>query len=303
MMVSLHVWTRRLRSAWDKLAWGVKAVGLGPALRGGARLLVLRLRRPARAHLRLRRGTILEYSYPSQLVPILVVFGDYIDPEYDFIELVQSPGWVVIDVGAGIGQFSAFVVRNKDCRLYAYEPNPENLISLRRNLDLNGPATCVHVSDVALGDGSLERAVFSATNSPFTSHINSASDGASAFDAVVVSTLSAEVETLELDRIDCLKVNVAGSEASVLLGGESVLSRGLVKYLIILVSETSPESLAHLVDLGYKFYFYHPKKHVLHRIHDLSLSALTRPPWPARHVIGAWNLAVDQLAGTGIRVQ
>src|ERR1700709_1431975 len=68
----------RLRAHASKLHWGIQAVGLPATLQGLTRSVALRIRRPATARTPLPYGAVMDFDYPSQLVPALVVFGDLI---------------------------------------------------------------------------------------------------------------------------------------------------------------------------------------------------------------------------------
>ncbi len=99
------------RNAFTKLRWGIRVVGVVPTVVGVGRLIAARLRAGPLVVIRLKSGSELQMSYPRQLVPALVVFGDYIDPEFDFLRRVARSDWIVVDVGAAIGQFSVFAAR------------------------------------------------------------------------------------------------------------------------------------------------------------------------------------------------
>jgi len=47
-------------------------------------------------------------------------------------------GWTVIDVGAGVGDFTLFVAQVNETRILAFEPHPESFVLLSDNLRLNG---------------------------------------------------------------------------------------------------------------------------------------------------------------------
>ncbi|WP_329171564.1 FkbM family methyltransferase [Streptomyces sp. NBC_01477] len=77
---------------------------------------------------------------------------------YDDIRL--APGALVIDVGANIGLFTYFAVRAQPTvRVRAFEPMPQTLCALRRNLALHGLQE-VTVEECALGRAREDGASF-----------------------------------------------------------------------------------------------------------------------------------------------
>lgn len=272
-----------------KFAWGVRTVGLPEALRGAVRLAALRWRRPERARITLRSGPVLEYAVPAQVAPALVVFRDLIDPEFAFLRAVARPDWLVLDVGAAIGQFTTFAARLPVAHVHAYEPNAANLESLHRNLDLNDVAARVSVHAAALGETEGE-VVFEETDNAYLSHLSSTGQGV----RVPVHTLDAEVERLGLDRVSVLKVNVAGHEPAALAGGSDLLRAGRADILVLLIGEQSLGAYQQCQQWGYRFFFFHPRRRELHPVTELSTAGLSRRPWPARHVIGVHQGAIDR---------
>ena len=272
-----------------KFAWGVRTVGLLEALRGVARLATLRWRRPPRARITLRSGPVLEYAVPAQVAPALVVFRDLIDPEFAFLRAVARPDWLVVDVGAAIGQFTTFAARLPVAHVHAYEPNAANLETLRRNLDLNGVTGRVTVHAAALAEAEGE-VVFEETDNAYLSHMSSSGEGVS----VPVHTLDAEVERLGLDRVSVLKVNVAGHEPAALAGASRLLGDGRADVLVLLIGEQSLAAYEQCAQWGYRFFFFHPRRRALHPVTELTTAGLSRRPWPARHLIGVHQGAIDR---------
>ncbi|MEV7966765.1 FkbM family methyltransferase [Sphaerisporangium sp. NPDC088356] len=293
----------RVRNGIAKLRWGVGAVGLPQALRGLARYGALRLRGPRTTEVTLRRsGVRLRYRHPSQTVPLLVVFGDVIDPEYDFLTRVLRPGWTVVDVGAAIGQFSIFCARSADVRVHAFEPSAGNVAALARNAELNGVADRMSVHAMALSD-QVGEAVFATADVTYVSGLSAVTrsgstdtDGAGRGERVRVETLPGACRELGLDHIDVLKVNVAGHEPEVLAGAEPYLSEGRADVLILLIGLASLPWYAKLHQAGYRFFFYEPKAGLLHEVSRFDEPGfLGSRPSPARHVIAIRDAAYERV--------
>lgn len=284
----------RLRALAGKLRWGVRVVGVGSTLRGAARVAALRLARPARSEIRLRGGPVLEFDYPSQFPPGLMLFGDLIDPEFAFLREIAAPGWMVVDVGAAIGQFAMFATTLPGARVHAFEPSLANVRTLTRNARRNGVAGRVAIHQLALSNSEGE-ARFATADRTFTSGLarGDAADG----ELVRVRTLTGVMDTLGIGHVDVLKVNVAGFEPAVLEGARTFLAAGRADVLIVLLGLDSLPWYATIAALGYRFFYYHPRQRTLFEVTAFDAPAvLDHRPWPARHIIGLRAAALPGLA-------
>jgi FkbM family methyltransferase len=282
--------TARLRNGMTKLRWGVGTVGAPATLRGLVRYSLLRTRGPAERVVRLRRsGVVLHYRHPAQTVPALVVFGDVIDPEYDFLRRVLRPGWSVVDVGAAIGQFSLFCAATAEVSVHAFEPSSANVAMLATNARLNGVAGQVAVHRVAVSNAPGE-ATFATADVTYVSGLSAGGEG----ERVRVDTLTAMCAELGIDHVHVLKINVAGHEPEVLEGALPLLARGGADILILLIGLPSLPWYGRLREMGYGLYFYEPKAGRLHEVTAFDEDGfLSARPSPARHVIAIRQAAVD----------
>lgn len=243
-----------------KLRWGMRVVGARATVVGLARLAVLRVRRPRRYTVALRSGGRLSFDYPAQLVPMLVVFGDLIDPEYAFLREIAKPDWTVVDAGAAVGQFTVFAAGLPVRVVHAYEPSSANVHSLEANIAQNAATERVVVHRTALSDSDGTASFPVAANSYLGRLDSTAVEG---HDLVQVRTLAGELETLGISRLTVLKANVAGFEPSVFAGAQEPLSRGDVDILVMLIGEQSLPWYARLESYGYRLFFYQPLRREL----------------------------------------
>ncbi|GAA2429238.1 hypothetical protein GCM10010191_48230 [Actinomadura vinacea] len=165
--------------------------------------------------------------------------GDYLELKWIFREVFEEdmyramfaevpPDGVVLDVGANVGLFTLLLKRERpNAVVHAFEPAPDCVEALRRNVDLQG------LSDVTVhpvGIGAEGR-----SSVPFT-YYPRASGNSTRYPEQKKnyghgllkesSTIEVEVQTLsavlarcpELARIDLLKIDVEGAEEDVLLG-------------------------------------------------------------------------------------
>ena len=283
----------RWRNRRDKLLWGVRAVGLAASATGAFRVAWLLLRSPRHSRIRLRSGPVLEFDYPSQFPGVLVMFGDLIDPEYQFLRAVAGREWVIVDVGAAIGQFALFAATLPDAVVHAFEPSSANVTTLRSNIFRNGAQSRVTLHRMALSDHD-GAACFETEASAWMSHL--ADRPRSRGEWVPVRTLGRAMAELGISRISVLKINVAGSEPDVLEGAMRVFEEQRVDIMIMLLGVPSLPYYARISMLGYRFFFYDPGRNSLHEVDPFHrASILGRRPWPARHVIALSRTVMSEV--------
>jgi len=154
------------------------------------------------------------------------------EPKYvETLRGVINQGAIVFDVGANIGfysvLFSAWVGRRG--KVIAFEPDPDNIRLLRRNLQLNGCDNVI-VRPVALADAcgaerfSLDRVT------GMTGHLGKGATyagthfgrGHEEFISVPTSTLDDEVRQFGAPEV--IKMDIEGSEHEALVGAAELLS-------------------------------------------------------------------------------
>ena len=143
----------------------------------------------------------------------------------------------VIDVGANVGQFA--VASSKlfpDVVVYSFEPNPECVGLLSKNVDSLGN---VSVFPLALGDKTGEVVFHVNSHSHSSSILPLAENHLGAFPnakeigviKVKVSTLDTIFSNIELATPVLLKLDIQGYEAQALRGGEETLKS--VEYVVL----------------------------------------------------------------------
>jgi FkbM family methyltransferase len=145
--------------------------------------------------------------------------GSYEYHKRQALEKMVAKGSVVLDIGANAGFYTllASVLVGRQGRVFAFEPVPRNLRYLKEHLRINGIAN-VSVIEAAVAD-CAGIAHFDAGPNPSMGHL--AADG-----CLTVRTVSLDemVGSGELLPPDCMKIDVEGAEASVLLGAKSLLA-------------------------------------------------------------------------------
>ena len=152
--------------------------------------------------------------------------------------LVQNlkPGDTAIDIGANFGMHTLLMSRCVSSRgaVMAFEPIPENLRLLRRNISLNALNRIVTIHPTAVSDlcqSELEMAVDTTGLEPSAS-LKTASSGDKPMTRVKNTSLDLACSNLNPDGGCLVKIDVEGAELSVLRSGQEFLRRVRPKLLI-----------------------------------------------------------------------
>lgn len=170
----------------------------------------------------------IAFRYPAQLMPMLVLFRDLIEPELGALPQVLGPGRLAIDVGASIGTWS-LPAASTGASVHACEPDPVNLATLRSNIEANVMTDRIVTHQVALGSeegyGSLL-----VTHRRYGNRIASELGTGE----LPVTTLTQFADTHDIGLVDALKVNTAGGERAVMVGALDLFRAGRIKLAIVL---------------------------------------------------------------------
>ena len=156
----------------------------------------------------------------------------------------------VVDAGANAGLYTLAVraeARDRDVRILAIEPDPENLNRLRFNLAASGAGSTVTVAPVALSDTPGEIRI--AASHANRGELALAADGV----PVAARPLLDVVTEAGYPRIDALKIDIEGMEESVFAHFFAHAPRTLWPGMVILEARRGEETpaLRHLASLGY----------------------------------------------------
>jgi FkbM family methyltransferase len=226
------------------------------------RLGQLRLLRPLAAKVgRIARGK----DFTTKVRGVKLTMPGYVDyytdrferPTLDWLSTNLQPGLLVADVGAHIGFLTIFIARlvGETGRVYAFEPAPDNLSYLRRNVAQNAAANVV-VVPAAAGARRATRILY----------LVEEGDMHSLFPDNPLSHAvgTVEVEQLAMDdvvsHLDLAKIDVEGAEIEVLHGMGRILAQQPKPVLVVEWSPTCQLTAGHepkeliqvLRDFGYE---------------------------------------------------
>lgn len=163
----------------------------------------------------------------------------------------------VVDVGANTGVYALLACAcNPQVRVVAYEPVPRIFALLLANVEANGFESRCETKPWAVSDNQGS-ALF---HVPFVAVPTSASLGTTGFRGVGGDVIEVPTTTLDADlamwpRVDLVKIDVEGAEATVLRGMAGILDR----HAPAVVIECNPDGPVREVDEilrlhGYRFY-------------------------------------------------
>ncbi|OAN48256.1 FkbM family methyltransferase [Chloroflexus islandicus] len=182
-------------------------------------LLPLLALRKHRLRIRLRTG----YTFwVRSLMDVWIVKETVLDRDYETYGRPIQDGWTVIDIGAGIGEFSIVTAKeHPNCHVYAIEPFPESFALLQENLRLN-----------AIGNvTALQTAIGVQSGQMLLATIGEAVQHSATKQATVIGSNTLAVPALSLEdifqrygieRCNFLKMDCEGCEFEVLLNANPV---------------------------------------------------------------------------------
>jgi FkbM family methyltransferase len=131
----------------------------------------------------------------------------FLDRFYERCGFAIQPGWTVIDVGAGLGDFTLFSARVNSTHVLAFEPFPESFVLLKENVAVN-KAENVDVFSEAVdsAEGTLlldlaggEPLQFQSRNAPVTQPDSQITVRARSLSDAVLQTGQGTCDLLKLD--------------------------------------------------------------------------------------------------------
>ena len=157
-------------------------------------------------------------------------YAKYRNPELNIIKDLVSKNQISIDVGANLGLFTYFMARHSK-HVYAFEPNPYPLRNLKNVVDKN-----VTILPIALGSSNGKANLKIPRNIKGWSS-NGASLGDKDYgDGMLFEVQCRKLDSLKIENIGLIKIDVEGFETDVLKGAENIIKKQ--KPTMIIENET-----------------------------------------------------------------
>jgi FkbM family methyltransferase len=146
---------------------------------------------------------------------MLYLQGERFIEERHIIKNLIEPGITAIDVGANIGYYTLMIASyvGRDGSVLCIEPDPDNLVDLRRNVELNQMSNVRIVAAAAAqfeGTAGLVRGI--------NAHVVEQPEG-----EMLIKALP--VDSLDIRSAGFMKIDVEGYELPVLLGAQRVIEK------------------------------------------------------------------------------
>ena len=194
-------------------------------------------------------------------------YAKYRNPELKLITSLVTKDQISIDIGANLGLFTDFMSKASK-HVFAFEPNPYPLENLKHLIDKN-----VTILPIALGN----------TNGPteirIPHHANGwSSNGASLASKTeesgkLINIQCRKLDSLNLENIGLIKIDVEGFEIEVLKGARETLLKNKPAMIIeneSVHTEDTNQLFSIMTELGYEKYICNSRGE-LKKINDFSV--------------------------------
>ncbi len=180
----------------------------------------------------------------------------FLDRMYERCGFAIQPGWTVIDIGAGLGDFTLFAAREAGVRVFAFEPFPESFALLSENVALNRAGNAQVFSEAVGGvGGTLVLDLAGGEPLQFQSRKAEITRPDSQM-AVRARSLSDVFNKLKLESCDLLKLDCEGAEYDILMNAPpavlSKIGRIVMEYHDRITAYTHHDLIRFLLEKGFR---------------------------------------------------
>lgn len=166
--------------------------------------------------------------YTRGAMDIWSVKETFLDRFYERFGMRLQPGWTVVDIGGGIGEFTIFAaLAHPDNKVYAYEPTPDSFALLQENLRLNRVNNVQAFAEAIWSEnGTLTLDMTVGEPSQFISYAGAEPQVQNGKVVVPSISLTEAFARLGITRCDLLKLDCEGAEFAILFNTpDETLSR------------------------------------------------------------------------------
>jgi FkbM family methyltransferase len=246
------------RMVQSKFLEGINRFGLLTTAFGIINTLILRVfKRSENKVITKKDGLIINFQYPEQYMPTLVLYKEITVSEIEYLRKTLRPGDIYLDVGTGIGCYAVFAAKIRSAKVYAFEPMPLNIKTIRQNISDNGIDDKIELAEVAVSN--KEGVVSLIKPEEFGTYFNVRVEDENVpgkIGDVATLTLDNFCETKNLKRIRMLNLDVEGHDSKVLEGAQKILSQGLIDIIMMEVHYSYEDIYTKLLNYGYEAFYY-----------------------------------------------
>ncbi len=159
---------------------------------------------------------------------------------------VDSP--TIVDLGANIGYYALMAAHTLDrnCMVYAIEPQPEDADLLRKSVEINGFQDCVEVWNGALSDESGTTELTTTRRSNLNRIVREDAAEMDADETIEVTVVTGDEflreRGISSDEVDVLRLDVNGYEPNVVQGMEDLLYQDGALLLFMSIHGTTKDN-------------------------------------------------------------
>ncbi|MCI0627906.1 MAG: FkbM family methyltransferase [Acidobacteria bacterium] len=160
--------------------------------------------------------------------PILrmIIFEQFVQDIYQQDGARIAAGDVVVDVGAHLGVFTRYALREGAGKVVAFEPEPINLVCLGQTFDGDIRAGRVElVPKAAWEESGTLKFTTNTVNSSAGTVIEERVSNPGSITEIPAITMDEAIAALGLAQVDFIKMDIEGAERHALKGSRAVLSR------------------------------------------------------------------------------
>jgi len=191
-------------------------------------------------------------------------YAKNVTPELNIINKVSDKNKVSLDIGANLGLFTYFMSKFSK-KVYAFEPNPYPLRYLKSVVDEN-----VEIIPIAIGDNDGYAKLRIPKNRKGWSSNGASVANIDINNGIEYTVEIRKVDTLNIQNIGLIKIDVEGFEIDVLNGSINTLKNQKPNLIIEneIIHNSRPYEIFELMeDIGYKIFYVDNSKN-LTRIKD-----------------------------------
>ena len=139
----------------------------------------------------------------------------------------------IIDIGGHIGSFSLLANKflKKQGKQFVYEPVPENFNLINKNILINNLTDSIKPLNYAVSKEIGKAKIYISSDNTGGSRLHLPEPSSKSFEIVKVTTLDEIYRTNKLDFVDLIKIDVEGSEHSIIFSSKKILMNK-VRYII-----------------------------------------------------------------------